>query len=1166
MVFWQVLSMMAWFTNKTCSISNCFTPSLPTCGRGSLKRNIGYYAGWGNRRACGTNVAPNQLDLSPYTHVNFAFATISQSLQIEIADADVPLLQQLVDAKSDHPGLKVIIALGGWDFSELDSTKDLFTVMISSSSNRATFISSVSSFLSKFSLDGIDIDFEYPSAVERNAPPTDTPNLTAFFKELRTALGSKIISCATPAGYWFLKGFEIDKIAPSVDYLNMMSYDFHGPWDTDIVDQAPVTNPHTSIVDMRNSALLYIRAGVDLSKVNLGLAYYGRSYQLADASCSGYNCTMVGGGTAGPCTSTPGVLAQFEIEDLLHNGITPTHDSTSETYWFDNQGSLVTFDQQDTWNVKQAFAETSCFGGTFIWSLDQNTDLLVDGSGSSGAGGSGGGHFSVIEWNPNPFPSSGARSQTFAQGAGTATSTVTTVIGASTGTATSTVILPPVTSTTTSWGVVSGTPTSAVGTTIISASTATVTRTVTAGSTVVSTTIITNTATTLVVPVPSSTSSVTIGAVIITLNSGGTPINSPVPTWITQPSAITPTWTFNILPPPDASTVTFSAPLTSTPTWTSTVPVQSSSSTSSGAGVIVTGPPGDHSRCDPSINIWTLLFGGGIRGCLPADVGIRGGITPTPIRPPGWTGPWTDPFPLPTEPPGPGEGDPDDNDSTTSTSTTTSDSTCAAIPTAGYNLPDDPENADWETLGTDPNTRRKRSRIISSAVIQAREGRHIAVNRCGITKASPNEVRLGAGTYVQLRHSSTSLSLQVNSVAVNAKPVLPAGDRVIQEHIFELGYIDQFFKNSVMSQAPCNWIQKNIFDYVLVDGTGLGAALVAAIDRTQNMVWADEPMNQAKSNVVNQNRDQANNPPQKESIEIIGDFDGDENQIYNVEWFLRNLGGLGSYFGATASTFQDTAARVQNLLAEVTPDQVIVATDSLPAIFNDWLTNLISTYPAGCQLRANNAYAFYRNQMQSVARLTTQNGQVPTCFPLYTANNFNPTSFNAMALLPPAPTTARCNVPGTTGNIVYIVGGSSTENPINGLLTQRVMGSGNINFYAIGSGNSLRDTHWQAFDVQQALGTNDANCNGVFFLVDTTPGVNNLPSVSANVEFLCNGGIGRSRSDFNFVVNGQRMGCAVQVQGHAGGTTETFFCSASQAKAKACAGSSGQTITMRFVP
>jgi hypothetical protein len=46
---------------------------------------------------------------------------------------------------------------------------------------------------------------------------------------------------------------------------------------------------------------------------------------------------MVGGGFAGECTATPGVLAQFEIEKLLKNGIQATHDSATETYWFDNQ-------------------------------------------------------------------------------------------------------------------------------------------------------------------------------------------------------------------------------------------------------------------------------------------------------------------------------------------------------------------------------------------------------------------------------------------------------------------------------------------------------------------------------------------------------------------------------------------------------------------------------------------------------------------------------------------------------------------------------------------------------------------------------------------------------------------------------------------------------------
>ncbi|KAJ7921865.1 glycoside hydrolase [Mycena leptocephala] len=207
--------------------------------------------------------------------------------------------------------------------------------MISSPSNRATFISSVKLFLTQFGVDGIDIDFEYPSAIERAAPATDTPNLTSFFQELRTALPTQIISCATPAGYWFLKGFEIDKIAKSVTYLNMMSYDYHGQWDTNVTDQAPVTNPHTSILDMHDSALLYVRAGINLN--------------------------------IGDCTSTPGILAQLEIESLLDTGIVPTLDKSTQTYWFDNSGSLITFDQQDTWAAKTTFAQTTCFGGTFIW-------------------------------------------------------------------------------------------------------------------------------------------------------------------------------------------------------------------------------------------------------------------------------------------------------------------------------------------------------------------------------------------------------------------------------------------------------------------------------------------------------------------------------------------------------------------------------------------------------------------------------------------------------------------------------------------------------------------------------------------------------------------------------------------------------------------------------
>lgn len=45
---------------------------------------------------------------------------------------------------------------------------------------------------------------------------------------------------------------------------------------------------------------------------------------------------MTGGGFAGKCTVTPGILAQFEIEELLEGGIVPTLDKSTETYWFDD--------------------------------------------------------------------------------------------------------------------------------------------------------------------------------------------------------------------------------------------------------------------------------------------------------------------------------------------------------------------------------------------------------------------------------------------------------------------------------------------------------------------------------------------------------------------------------------------------------------------------------------------------------------------------------------------------------------------------------------------------------------------------------------------------------------------------------------------------------------
>lgn len=78
---------------------------------------------------------------------------------VVIDPLDQPLLQELIGLKAGVPGLKVLLAVGGWAFSEDDPTKDLFSFVIADATRRATFIASIKSTLSSFGLDGIDIDF-----------------------------------------------------------------------------------------------------------------------------------------------------------------------------------------------------------------------------------------------------------------------------------------------------------------------------------------------------------------------------------------------------------------------------------------------------------------------------------------------------------------------------------------------------------------------------------------------------------------------------------------------------------------------------------------------------------------------------------------------------------------------------------------------------------------------------------------------------------------------------------------------------------------------------------------------------------------------------------------------------------------------------------------------
>ncbi|EIW75803.1 hypothetical protein CONPUDRAFT_169072 [Coniophora puteana RWD-64-598 SS2] len=319
------------------------------------------------------------------------------------------------------------------------------------------------------------------------------------------------------------------------------------------------------------------------------------------------------------------------------------------------------------------------------------------------------------------------------------------------------------------------------------------------------------------------------------------------------------------------------------------------------------------------------------------------------------------------------------------------------------------------------------------------------------------------------------------------------------------------------------------------------------------MVWADVPMNQAKSNVVNNNCYTPGNPPQRSTMEYIVDGGGVviSDDLVQLETFLRNLAALGQYFQETASVFQATALRIQNLLSWITPTDVPDSTASIPLIFNTWLRNTVAAYPAGCTSRAENSWNYYRsNCIQVLLSQGILTADDMCTIPLYVNNVYNPSTFNYEALLPPEPTSPRCNVPGSYGYLYFTI----PNDGLGGFITQpyTILGSGRTDLYGMGviSATSGAVSYIQATAVDPY---NQQGCAGAYLLeLNTQQGGSSAP---VYVSFVCTPGGGTTGYQTFFVINEQQMYCAGGNVGAAtlDGIQGAFMCHATPGMATQCA-------------
>ncbi|RYP60671.1 hypothetical protein DL771_010425 [Monosporascus sp. 5C6A] len=356
--------------------SNCDQPGPKDKASEQLNRVIGYYEAWRHDSKC-QDMGLDDIPVNSLTHLYFSFAFIMPDFQIVGMD-NLPdkLFTDFTNLKKKNPALKMVIAIGGWTHNDPGPLQKVFSNMVSTKANRSKFIGNLMSFLRMYAFDGVDFDWEYPGADDRGGVPEDGENFTQFLKELDEENKKQpvkyIVSYTAPTSFWYLRHFDLKSI-DYTDFVNVMSYDLHGVWDRDNPIGSHIYG-HTNLTEMSLAFDLFWRNDVPAKKLNMGLGFYGRAFQLADPSCNKPGCLFKGGATKGACSGESGILSYREIQEVIKvNKIKPVHDKEAGVKYITwNTDQWASFDDKETFKQKKNLAAKLGLGGYLIWAIDQD--------------------------------------------------------------------------------------------------------------------------------------------------------------------------------------------------------------------------------------------------------------------------------------------------------------------------------------------------------------------------------------------------------------------------------------------------------------------------------------------------------------------------------------------------------------------------------------------------------------------------------------------------------------------------------------------------------------------------------------------------------------------------------------------------------------------------
>jgi chitinase len=351
-------------------------------GQAMKKEVIGYYPSWKWKSRDGL-VSPERIPFNKLTIINYAFWAPLPDGRLVAKDpvGDGKYLcgvpgTTLPDLAHKH-GVKVLLSLGGWDES------DNFPAVAAKPELRAAFAGSCVDAIREYRFDGIDIDWEYPGYRDHRGTPDDRRNFTLLLRAVRDSLLSHgnmtgtyyLLTAAFPSAESHAANMEVGVIAGLLDQINIMTYDYSGPWERLAYHNSPLypSEGGDSARSVDGSLRLYHTVyGVPLSKINLGVPFYGQTYT---------KCTALNTPHAGPDTVhfSPSGAFYYDIHRMQANFVRRWDEKARVPYLVSTGWNLlVSYDDEESVKAKAKFVVDNNVHGVIIWEI--TADYLPDGT------------------------------------------------------------------------------------------------------------------------------------------------------------------------------------------------------------------------------------------------------------------------------------------------------------------------------------------------------------------------------------------------------------------------------------------------------------------------------------------------------------------------------------------------------------------------------------------------------------------------------------------------------------------------------------------------------------------------------------------------------------------------------------------------------------------